>query len=136
MTRLIKEILEEQGLSKDQIDQRAEQLQRHGLPRGPQNFLKSALNEYRQGETLEAKIAYDAQLIDSGIQALLCPKTQAVPNQWWSSGFDLTPARVGECPSQEWVGHFELDPEAVVGFSDFLSAATSERREPGRKPND
>lgn len=67
---LLRDILEERGLPKSQVDQRAEELQRQGLPEWLQGFLREILEEFRNKETLEAKIAEDAQLIDMGIQAL------------------------------------------------------------------
>lgn len=66
----LRDILEEQGLPKEQVDQKAEELQRQGLPKELQIFLGEALEEFRAGETLEAKTAKDAELIDLGIQAL------------------------------------------------------------------
>jgi putative hydrolases of HD superfamily len=66
----LRDIIEEQGLPKEQVDQRAEQLQRQGLPVQLQAFLRTALEEFRSGESLEAKTAKDAEFIELGIQAL------------------------------------------------------------------
>lgn len=85
--RLLKEILEEQGLSKEQIDQRAEELQRQGLPRWLQTSLKEPLEEYRRGETAEAQIAFDAQLIDLGVQALWFQR-RGYPTEEFTAGVE------------------------------------------------
>ena len=78
-----KGILEQLGLPKDQVDQRAEELQRQGLPKWLQTFLRETLEESHKKESLEAKIAGDADLIDLGIQALLYLR-QGYPTQEFS----------------------------------------------------
>ena len=70
MTPPLLEILDDIGVSRRRIEERAEELQRHGLPEDIQDLFRKTLEEYRAKETPEAKIASDAQLIDMGIQAI------------------------------------------------------------------
>lgn len=78
--RILKDILEQLGLPKDQVDQKSEELQRQGLPKWLQTFLRETMEEVREKKTLEAKIAGDADLIDLGIQALWYQR-QGYPTQ-------------------------------------------------------
>lgn len=82
ITPLLSRILEQHGLSRDEIDRTAEEEQREGLPRNMRNFLGDVLEEFRAAETPDAQIAQDAQLIDRGLQALLYQR-QGYPTQSW-----------------------------------------------------
>lgn len=83
----LRDILEQLGLPKDRVDQMAEELQRQDLPKWLQTFLRETLEESRKKETLEAKIAGDADLIDLGIQALLYQR-RGHPTQEFVDGID------------------------------------------------
>ena len=50
-----------------------------------------------------------------------------------SHRFNSTPASVNDRPSEDRVGHLELDAETVFGLSKLLRATASERGEPRRE---
>ena len=50
-----------------------------------------------------------------------------------SHRFNSTPASVNDRPSEDRVGHLELDTETVFGLSKLLRATASERGEPRRE---
>lgn len=70
ITPLTAQILGQLGVTKKEIDKKAEEQQIMGLPWRLRENLNILLAEYKQQESLNAKIARDAMLIDRGLIAL------------------------------------------------------------------
>jgi putative hydrolase of HD superfamily len=104
----MRRLLENVKVDKEVVDQLAEQAQRRELFPNAQEFLETALEEFRAKKTLSAQIAYDANVIEMGVQAL----------QYQRQGFS----------TQEWLNDVEKPGGLLTPFGRELWYAI--RREP------
>ncbi|MBI2642198.1 MAG: HD domain-containing protein [Candidatus Wildermuthbacteria bacterium] len=80
LTPRVTSLLEELGISKDQLEAQAEERREQNLPRPLRDLLREASREFNEGRTLEARVARDADILQRGIQGV----------QYAAQGFDTS----------------------------------------------